>query len=160
MKDWQQDSGAVPLSQPSTPLGPDFVVALALMTLLWLVVAIRAALAGWKAVTPPVNAPAWWPFGQAAWAGQRRGTYVLIPLGGAFIATGWLAFAASHGVLSAVPPVAAAVVVLVLVCTMLSITVFNRPRFAVPPSMRSEHGAVESWFSRNKSPDSGVSRRR
>jgi hypothetical protein len=29
-----------------------------------------------------------WPFGQAAWAGQRRGAYVLIPFGGCFVAIG------------------------------------------------------------------------
>jgi len=130
-------------------LGTDTLVASAGLTGIWMVALIGFVRGGFNAITPPERAPIWWPFSVAAWRGQRRATYVVLPFSGAFIATCWLAIASSHGILPAVVPVVASGVVLLSFGLFTSIVLFNRPKFVVPPTMRNEKGAIDVWLSRS-----------
>ncbi len=129
-----------------TPLGLDTAVATGILTAMWFAVVIRIVVGGWQGITLPARMPAWWPLGEAAWRGQRRATYVVIPFSGSFIVTAWLALANSYGLVPPIVPVLSSGVVLILMFIMLSITLFNRPRFAVPRGMWSERGAIEGRF--------------
>lgn len=60
-----------------------------------------------------------------------------------------LAIASSHALLPAVVPVVASGVVLLSFGLFMSIVLFNRPKFVVPPTMRNEKGAIDVWLSRS-----------
>jgi hypothetical protein len=108
----------------------------------------------WRGESPwahQVHPPTWWPFSDGLWRGNVRST-PLMAVGGVLMLTsaallmavrdlGWPAPAdrvAWYGVLRFV------VVVLWVVTPSLGISVilFNRPRFVVPPHLRDQRGMV------------------
>jgi hypothetical protein len=90
----------------------------------------------------PDDVPEWWPYGGALWRGMLRTPlvgWIAIPLGcaGAGLAQLDGVFAGVGGVL--------ALVSVGLVCLMVPIVLFNRPKFLVIPWLRDQPGAIAEW---------------
>jgi hypothetical protein len=87
--------------------------------------------------------PRWWPFGDGLWRGATRSILVILPLVMVFIVLGW-----SFNHVDPASPLydllgATGFLVLVVVLFLTaSIALVNRPRWAVPRTMRSHLGII------------------
>jgi len=88
--------------------------------------------------------PGGWPLGAASWRGGMRATLVTLPCSALLILFGW-AFnrtspdSTAYDVLGTL----GAASVLLLIGLTASITLVNRPRFLVPPHLRSQRGVLQ-----------------
>lgn len=97
----------------------------------------------------------WWPFSEALREGFLRGLPVGILAGTALTASMALTAVeeATRGSTSRVAAEAAWIAFLVFVALLLidlSVTLFNRPKFVVPPATRDEPGAIALWWRSRK----------
>jgi hypothetical protein len=93
----------------------------------------------------------WWPLGAALRRGFIRGIAVGVVTCAALVLCLVFVGIAEHtsgSVSSAANSagIAALLVIVVLILVNASITLFNRPRFAVPPPLRDEPGALALWW--------------
>ncbi|MFG3582280.1 hypothetical protein [Micromonospora chersina] len=103
----------------------------------------------------PAATTTWWPFSEALRESFLRG----LPVGilGCTALTASIALTAvseaTHGSTSRVAAAVAWNAFLVFVALMLvdlSVTLFNRPKFVVPPATRDEPGAIALWWRSRK----------
>jgi hypothetical protein len=90
----------------------------------------------------PDDVAEWWPYGGALWRGMLRTPvvgWIAIPLGsfGAVLAE-------FDGVLAGIGG-AAAIVACILVFSIVTIVLFNRPKLLVFPWLRDQPGAIAEW---------------
>ena len=93
----------------------------------------------------------WWPFGEAVRYGFIRGMPVGILAGTALTVSMALVLVeeSTSGGTSQAAAQAAWIAFLVfvgLILVDLSVTLFNRPKFVVPPAARDERGAIALWW--------------
>jgi hypothetical protein len=92
------------------------------------------------------DAPLWFPFSEPVWRGVVRSYVVWAPcialfMGGAVVA----ALSPENSAVYNAGMAAATVGLFGGTAIHLPILFFNRPKFLVPPSLRSEPGAIEAW---------------
>jgi hypothetical protein len=81
--------------------------------------------------------PTWWPYGERAWSAHTR-SVPTAAIGACFGTASFVATGTLSGVLFAGCLVCAAV--------WMFIIILNHPKFAVPPSKRSDTGLAVDWF--------------
>ncbi|HEX7743838.1 MAG TPA: hypothetical protein VF462_01060 [Micromonosporaceae bacterium] len=106
-------------------------------------------------VQRPEATEKWWPFGEALRESFVRGLPVGILAANALTVTGVLVLVeeSTSGGTSQAAAEAAWIAFLVfvgLILVDLSVTLFNRPKFVVPPAARDELGAIALWWRSRK----------
>lgn len=125
-----------------------------LAELLWFLLVLLATLQLpriWRGTTPALHTvPGWWLWGRQLWFGMRRLGPLAVALGWFVMALFWFpAIGKSPDALTdqeLMVGIAAIGVLFAIGALMLSIVLFNRPAFIVPPKWRAEPGALREWF--------------
>jgi hypothetical protein len=87
--------------------------------------------------------PWWWPLGDGLWRGATRSILVILPLVMVFIVLGWsFNHVDPNSPLYDVLGAAGFLLLMVVLVLTASIALVNRPRWAVPRTMRSHLGII------------------
>ena len=96
--------------------------------------------------------PAWWCLGEVIWLGFLRSAPMIVGvvwIGVIEIVVAVVTAAATPDAKAGTPVVIAmSVLLLSAFAVTLSVILFSRPRFLIPPRFRTERGAVAEWRQR------------
>ena len=110
---------------------------------LWVLVSPRIWRNEWKWAWSPDQVPAGWPYGGPSWRAFAR----LTPLGGVALGVLPLTFLVSRfdagwAKLASDVLIGASMLLFLLIVT---VSLFNRPKFAVAPHLRHQPGLLDEW---------------
>jgi hypothetical protein len=97
--------------------------------------------------------PRGWPWGAALWRGYTRNLLVsaiAVPLLLVTVVVGRFAPKHSSSALFWVAACLAVITAIVLLVLMPGVILFARPKFLIPPLLRSQPGAVQEWLTRGR----------
>lgn len=136
----------------SGDVGVWLLVAVWATAMLFAAIHVRRFWRNARSVPAWIGVPGWWPLGGALWRGTVRSCAVWVSMGSlaALLLVmaevgGWRGRPTAIESLTGALVTTLSVAILVLLGLMATVVLFNRPRFVVPPHLRSEPSALAQW---------------